>query len=61
MQTYIYFHICRMNNWKEIVEKLWTDVLASGLYDKVTEIRAVAVGETKETRVFFRSQVPVTA
>ena len=54
MQTYIYFHICRMNNWKEIVEKLWTDIRASGLYDKVTEIRAVAVGETKETPpVFF--------
>lgn len=49
MQTYIYFHICRMNNWKEIVEKLWTDICASGLYEKVTEIRAVAVGATKES------------
>ena len=49
MQTYIYFHICRMNNWKEIVEKLWADICASGLYDKVTEIRAVTVGATKES------------
>jgi hypothetical protein len=55
MQTYVYFHICRINNWKEIVETLWSDLRASGLYDKVNEIRAVVVGPNRDTPPAFFS------
>jgi hypothetical protein len=39
MNTYIYIHVCCINNWKEIFNKLLFDIKESKLYDKVTKIR----------------------
>lgn len=39
MNTYIYIHVCCINNWKEIFGKLLSDIKLSGLYEKVTKIR----------------------
>jgi len=35
MKTYIYMHICAINNWKEIVKKIFDRIRSSGLYDKI--------------------------
>jgi len=45
MNTYIYFHICCVNNWKEVVKYLLFNIKVSGLYDKIDEIRCVILGE----------------
>lgn len=42
---YIYFHICCINNWKEIVSKLLFKVKSSGLYNILKEIRCVVLGD----------------
>ena len=44
MKTYIYFHICCLNNWKEIVDKIIFKIKDSGLYDIVDEIRCGILG-----------------
>ena len=45
MNTYIYFHICCKNNWKEVISKLLSDIKESGLYDKVTKIRCMILAD----------------
>ena len=44
MKTYIYFHICCINNWISIVDQLYTNIKKSGLYDIVDEIRCGVLG-----------------
>jgi hypothetical protein len=39
MNTYIYFHVCCLNTWKDIFKQLIAHLKESGLYSKVTEIR----------------------
>lgn len=39
MKTFIYIHVCCINNWKDVFRKLMTKIRDSGLYDKVDEIR----------------------
>lgn len=39
MKTYIYIHVCCINNWKTVFNKLMTSIKDSGLYDKIDEIR----------------------
>lgn len=41
MKNYIYIHVCCINNWKEIFNKLVADIKKSGLYDNIDEIRCV--------------------
>jgi hypothetical protein len=36
---YIYIHICCINNWKSVFDKLLYMIKESGLYDKTTEVR----------------------
>uniref|UniRef100_A0A6C0I5K7 Glycosyltransferase n=1 Tax=viral metagenome TaxID=1070528 RepID=A0A6C0I5K7_9ZZZZ len=64
MNVYIYFHICCINNWANIVTFLYDKIKSSGLYDVVTEIRCgVITAETvshdlfadKKTRIVFFS------
>jgi len=40
----IYFHICCINEWKSICEKLFHRIQQSGLYERVYEIRIVLLG-----------------
>jgi hypothetical protein len=42
--TYIYFHICCINNWETVVSDLFQAIRDSGLYDEVTEIRCGILG-----------------
>lgn len=51
MQTFIYFHICMINNWKDVTNKLWNAIVSSGLYDKVAEIRCVLMGAHDNTEM----------
>ena len=43
--VYIYFHICCINNWKQIFSKLMFKIKNSGLYNIIKEIRCVILGE----------------
>jgi hypothetical protein len=49
LPIYIYFHICCINNWKTIVENIFSAIYESGLYDKVAEIRCGVLGSHSET------------
>lgn len=48
---YIYFHICCINNWKEVVANILFKLKNSGLYDKVSEIRCVVLGVCNDLSV----------
>lgn len=48
MTTYIYMHICCINNWNEVVTNLFNHIRNSGLYDMVTEIRCGVLGNYQE-------------
>lgn len=39
MKTYIYIHVCCINNWKDVFNKLICKIKDSGLYEIVDEIR----------------------
>lgn len=39
MNIYIYFHICCINNWKDVFNNLFNKIKDSGLYDIIKEIR----------------------
>lgn len=49
MNTYIYIHVCCINNYKEIFNNIITKIKESGLYDVVGEIRCGILGEYDET------------
>ena len=38
MKTYIYIHVCCINNWKTVFEHLYNTIKQSGLYDVVDNI-----------------------
>ena len=38
-------HICALNNWKEIVKRLFDRIRSSGLYDKIDELRYSLLGD----------------
>jgi hypothetical protein len=42
---YIYFHICTINTWHEIVTYMLNKIKESGLYNEVKEIRCVVLGK----------------
>lgn len=41
----IYFHVCCINNWMQIVEQILNRIRSTGLYDKVHEIRVFILGD----------------
>lgn len=47
MKTIIYLHICAINNWREIVQKLFDRIKSSGLYDKIESIRYTLLGDAE--------------
>jgi hypothetical protein len=42
---YIFFHICFINNWVDVVNKLFDKIKSSGLYDKVDGIYCGVLGD----------------
>ena len=39
MRNYIYIHVCCVNNWKDVLHHLYSNIKTSGLHDIVTRIR----------------------
>lgn len=56
MKTYIYLHICCINNWVQIVQDLLTQIKASGLYEKVDKIKCVLLTDTGVPDDIFRDK-----
>ena len=50
--TYIYFHICLIGNWKEVISNLLFKIHNSGLYNYVNEIRCVILGDINNTEIY---------
>jgi len=48
MNTYVYIHVCCINNWKQIFDKLISDIKDSGLYEKVSKIRIGILGDVSQ-------------
>jgi beta-1,4-mannosyl-glycoprotein beta-1,4-N-acetylglucosaminyltransferase len=58
----IYFHICCINNWVEIVSKIFFKIKHSGLYNYVFEIRCVVLGDTgieENKNIFNDSKIKI--
>ena len=53
MKTYIYFHVCCINNWKEVFTLLMSKIHDSGLYGTVDEIRCGILGDYSESKELF--------
>ena len=52
---YIYFHISTINNWRSIVVDMFNDIIKSGLYERVKEIRCCVLGNgTTDDISFFK-------
>lgn len=45
---YIYFHLCTIENWEEIVTKLFAKLQTSGLLDVCVELRVIVLGNHLE-------------
>ena len=52
-KTYIYIHVCCINNWKEVFDTLITDIKKSGLYNKIHEIRCNVLTENNNNLAWF--------
>ena len=39
MNSYVYIHVCCINNWRDIISKFLIDIKDSGLYEKITKIK----------------------
>ena len=53
-KTYIYIHICCVNNWKQVFDTLMHDIKQSGLYHKVHEIRCNILTENNENLSYIK-------
>ena len=53
IKIYIYFHICCINNWVDIVSNLLFKIKNSGLYKIITEIRCVILGDYLSYKELF--------
>lgn len=53
MKTYIYFHICCINNWSDIVTQFYADIKNSGLYEIIDQIRCGILGEHDGSHPLF--------
>jgi len=56
---YIYFHICCINNWEEIVSRLFFKIKNSGLYSLVKEVRCVILGDYNNSYIFNDSKINI--
>lgn len=50
---YVYIHVCCMNNWKEVVGDIFSDIKQSGLYEKLNEIRCFVLSHNLEEDLAF--------
>ena len=59
MKNYIYIHICCINNWKDILIKLLSNIRLSGLYDNIDEIRCVVLGINNYNDIFNDPKIKI--
>ena len=63
MKNIIYIHVCCVNNWQEVLYKLFHNIQLSGLYHHVDEIRCVVLARDdclwNECAVFNDTKVNV--
>jgi beta-1,4-mannosyl-glycoprotein beta-1,4-N-acetylglucosaminyltransferase len=52
-KTYIYIHVCCINNWKQVFNTLILDIQKCGLYNKIHEIRCNVLTENRDNLSFF--------
>ena len=45
---YIYMHICTINNWAHVVEKIYNKIIKSGLIEKISGFKVVVLGNELE-------------
>ncbi len=55
----IYFHICCINNWRDVVQKLFNKIHESALYDKIDEIRCVVLGKDYDDTIFQDPKIKI--
>ena len=48
LPIYVFFHICCNNNWHSVVTKLYNQIKASGLYDKIDGIYCGVLGNPEQ-------------
>lgn len=56
MKTYVYFHVCCLNNWKEIFTNLFNDIKNSGLYNKIDKIKVNVLTTNNDDLLFFNDE-----
>ena len=56
---YVYFHICCINNWEEIVSRLMFKLKNSGLYHIVREIKCIVLGNYTNCSFFEDPKVHI--
>lgn len=53
MNNYIYIHVCCINNWKDIFNKILYDIKNSELYIKIKKIKCNILTQNKDDLLFF--------
>lgn len=53
MNNYIYIHVCCINNWQDVFNKLMLNIKDSGLYDKINKIKCVVLTQNTSDVSFF--------
>jgi hypothetical protein len=58
--TYIYIHVCCINNWKAVFNQLIADIKDSGLYNKINKIRCnVLTQDPFDVEIFMDSKIEI--
>ena len=58
MKNYIYIHICCINNWEDVLNKLLSNIKLSGLYYIIDEIRCIVIGNNN-SNIFNDSKIKI--
>jgi len=53
MNTYIYIHVCCVNNWVDVFQDIMCKIRDSGLYDYVNAIRCCILGSSYESHSYL--------
>jgi hypothetical protein len=53
MNIYIYIHVCCINNWKEIFNKLYSNIKNSGLHNIIKSIKCSILSKDNDDILFF--------
>jgi hypothetical protein len=59
MNTYIYIHVCCMNQWRDVFANLIYRIKESGLYDEVKGIRCGVVGRFGDATIFDDRKIEI--